>query len=165
MTLNHHEQIFTGYSTRYGSFEMRAKGSNAGGGGHTAWWMVGTQEDQDASGDGAHQSAEIDVTENLMSDPRQWLPKLHPWTDTSIRDSAKNVTLTGDPADEYHLYAMDWTPDGLSNHMVTSIDQAPNYPMGMLLGIYTDASTGPANNVWRARSSGPHSLERQPISR
>ncbi|MGV9384984.1 hypothetical protein ACWDRB_54900 [Nonomuraea sp. NPDC003707] len=45
MKINHNEPTFNGYSTRYGYFEMRAKGPNTGGGGHTAWWMVGTQDE------------------------------------------------------------------------------------------------------------------------
>jgi hypothetical protein len=153
MQLNHHEPTFNGYATRYGYFEMRAKGPNTGGGGHTAWWMIGTQDDQDAAGNGAHQTAEIDVTENLLSAPNQWVPKLHPWADSSVHDTAKSVTTSGDPANEYHIYAMNWTPDGLQfyydNQLVTSIDQAPNYPMAMLLGIYTDTSwSGAPNAVW-----------------
>ncbi|XVV12604.1 family 16 glycosylhydrolase [Actinoplanes sp. CA-131856] len=153
MQINHHEPVFNGYTTRYGYFEMRAKGPDVGGGGHSAWWMVGTQEDQDAAGTGSRQTAEIDITENFFSEPNQWKPNLRRWTDSSISNSPRNVTISGDPADEYHIYAMNWTPDGLQfyydNQLITSMADAPNYPMGMLLGIYTDTkNSGTANDVW-----------------
>ena len=55
---------FNGYSTKYGYFEVRAKKSNAGGGGHQAVWLVGTNPTGPQS--------EIDFIETFFSTPTNW---------------------------------------------------------------------------------------------
>ncbi|KDN78058.1 hypothetical protein DF19_40885 [Streptomyces olindensis] len=153
MQLNHSEPLFDGYSTQYGYFEMRAKGPNCGGGGHAAWWMVGDHADQNADGTGGTRTGEIDITENLFSDLNSWVPKIFKWSDPKLSNMRTNISVSGDPASEFHVYGMEWTPGGLEffydNQYVGRLDGSPSYPMGMLLGLYTDTSwSGAANSTW-----------------
>ena len=59
---------------------------------------------------------------------------------------------SGDPTSEYHIYGLDWSPGSLKfyydNELYKEINQAPDYPMGTILNIYTDAGSGEHNNVW-----------------
>ncbi|MFF3501077.1 family 16 glycosylhydrolase [Streptomyces sp. NPDC003247] len=153
MEINHSEPDFNGYTTQFGYFEMRAKGPNCGGGGHTAWWLVGDQADQASDGTGTLRSGEIDIVENAFSNLGSWTPTLHKWTDPSYNKTNTTMTIDGDPANEYHVYGMEWTPTGLEfyydNEYKGRIAGSPLYPMGMMLGLYTDASwSGSANDTW-----------------
>ena len=53
---------------------------------------------------------------------------------------------------EAHIYAVDWTPESLKfyydNQLYFTINDSPNYNMGMILNIYTDAGSGTHNDVW-----------------
>ena len=57
----------------------------------------------------------------------------------------------GNPTEEFHIYAMDWTPNSLKfyydNQLVRVIYGSPDYEMGTILNIYTDAGSGEHNDV------------------
>ncbi|MEC0228532.1 family 16 glycosylhydrolase [Paenibacillus alba] len=151
MPNDHHEPTFNGYSTKYGYFEIRAKFSNVGGGGHQAWWMVGTQDDQDANGNTA-KNDEIDIIESFFSKPQTWRIATYGWGDPNFSTNwilNEDPVPSGSPTTEYHVYAMEWTPTSLKfyydNQLYKTINQAPQNPMGMILGIYTDAGSGVHN--------------------
>jgi hypothetical protein len=150
MPNDHHEPTFNGYSTKYGYFEMRAKNSNVGGGGHQAWWMVGTEDTSSAS-----RNPEIDIVETFFSKPQNWRIAGYGWGDANFLGSwylSDQAVPTGSPTSEYHLYGMEWTPTELKfyydNQLYRTISDAPNMPMGMILGLYTDAGSGQHNDVW-----------------
>ncbi|WP_329611683.1 glycoside hydrolase family 16 protein [Kitasatospora herbaricolor] len=150
MPNDHHEPDFNGYSTKYGYFEMRAKNSNVGGGGHQALWLVGT--DDTTLGNA---NSEIDMVETFFSNPNNWRIAAYGWSDPNFLSSwylSDNPVPSGSPTTEYHLYGMDWTPTQLNfyydNQLYKTINDAPNSPMGMILGLYTDAGSGVHNNVW-----------------
>jgi hypothetical protein len=150
MPNNHHEADFNGYSTMYGYFEMRAKNANVGGGGHQAWWMVGTEDTSSASA-----NPEIDIVETFFSKPNTWRIAGYGWGDPNFLGnwvSYEDPVPSGDQSSEYHIYGMEWTPTQLNfyydNQLYKTINDAPNMPMGMILGIYTDAGSGVHNNVW-----------------
>ncbi|MBP2000197.1 hypothetical protein J2Z69_001216 [Paenibacillus shirakamiensis] len=150
MPNDHHEADFNGYSTKYGYFEIRAKESNAGGGGHQAWWMVGTE---DTSSDS--RNSEIDIIETFFSKPQTWRIAAYGWGDPNFLSSwegSEDLVPSGTPSAEYHIYGMEWTPTELKfyydNQLYKTINQAPQMKMGMILGIYTDAGSGEHNNVW-----------------
>ncbi|MEU4744935.1 glycoside hydrolase family 16 protein, partial [Actinosynnema sp. NPDC023658] len=67
MPNDHHEPDFNGYTTQYGYFEVRAKMSDVGGGGHQALWLVGTEDTSSASA-----NPEIDMIETFFSKPNTW---------------------------------------------------------------------------------------------
>lgn len=147
---------FNGFTFKYGYMEMRAKFSNAGGGGHQAWWLVGTQaDDTDNDGRNTAQAGEIDIVETFFSHGDKWQAVVHPNGDPNLiyyfnglYSSSENLRQ------EFHVYAMDWTPNGLKFYLDNQLvfqagpGSAPSYEMGMLLGIYTDAGSGTANSNW-----------------
>lgn len=137
---------FDGYSTKYGYFEVRAKNSNAGGGGHQALWLVGTNTTGGQS--------EIDMIETFFSTPDKWNINMYGWGDPDFFSSwqGERVPVTGTPTEEFHIYAMDWTPTELrfyyDGQLVKTFNDAPNTAMGIIMNIYTGAGSGQPNNVW-----------------
>lgn len=147
---DHHEQPFNGYTTKYGYVEMRAKLSDVGGGGHQALWMVGTEDQSQAS-----ENPEIDMLESFFSKPSTWRIAAYGMGDPDFLGSwtlHEDSVPSGEPTKEYHLYGMEWTPTQLKfyydNQLYKTINDAPNMGMGLILGIYTDAGSGTHNEVW-----------------
>ncbi|MFD3533796.1 family 16 glycosylhydrolase [Streptomyces sp. NPDC058664] len=150
MPNDHHEPDFDGYSTKYGYFEIRAKMSNVGGGGHQAFWLVGTEDTSSASA-----NSEIDFVETFFSKPNNWRIAAYGWGDPDFLSSwysSDTAVPSGSPTSEYHVYGMDWTPTQLKfsydGQLYKIVNDAPNMAMGMILGIYTDAGSGVHNDVW-----------------
>lgn len=168
-----------GYATTYGYFEMKAKLSDVGGGGHQAWWLVGMQNDTN-DWFNSQQNGEIDILETFfdyssgkkgVTDENRlkglWQVATYGWNDpffsTSWTDSTTDP-LGGSGAvvpgnigldslmNEYHTYAMDWEPGSLKFYfdgkLFRKLHQSPDYPMGMILNIYTDAGSGKHNDVF-----------------
>ena len=145
---------YESFACQYGYFEMRAKMPNCGGGGHVAWWMVGTQDDARADGTMSSQDGEIDILETTFEYTNVYAPKVHAWNDKDLFEFKNEVGLEGTYDDSYHIYAMNWTPSGLTFYVdgneICSTTNSPQYRMGMFLGIYTDCVdfTGAANDVY-----------------
>lgn len=153
-TDNHTRDEWTGYATTYGYFEIRAKLADCGGGGHQAWWMVGMQDDTD-DWFNSTQTGEIDILETFFSTPDKWRIAAYGWNDPNFQTSwylTQDNVPSGDPTDEFHVYAVDWSPNSLKfyydNQLYKVINDAPDYAMGMILNIYTDAGSGTHNDVW-----------------
>lgn len=123
------------FTPQYGYFEIRAKGTdnpnNVFG-----FWMIGFE-------DAPHRSAEI-----CPFELKGWNAKgststigfgLHAFGDSTIKEEFFEKEFDFD-ATEFHLYAVDWTPDGvdfyIDNVLVYQSDQSPNYPMQLMLNIY-----------------------------
>lgn len=145
---------YESFACQYGYFEMRAKMPSCGGGGHVAWWLIGTQDDARADGTMSDQNGEIDIVEASFEYPNVFSPKVHAWDDKDLHAFEHPVGLEGTYDDSYHVYAMEWTPDGLTFYVdgkeICSTTNSPQYRMGMFLGIYTDcvSFTGAANDVY-----------------
>lgn len=151
---NHDRNTWYGYKTKYGYFEMRARLADCGGGGHQAWWMVGMQQDTD-DWFYSTQTGEIDILETFFSNSNNWRIAAYGWNDPNFQTSWRITDAavpSGNLSDEFHIYAMEWTPEWLrfylDNELYYQIDDAPNYEMGMILNIYTDAGSGAHNDVW-----------------
>ena len=138
---------FNGYTTKYGYVEVRAKLSDAGGGGHQAVWMVGTDTSTTAQ-------PEIDFIETFFSTPDKWRIAAYGWGDPNFLSSwvGEEVPVSGTPTEEFHVYGMDWTPWALKLYydgaLVKTINDAPNQAMGFIVNIYTGAGSGQPNSVW-----------------
>lgn len=145
---------YESFACQYGYFEMRAKMPSCGGGGHVAWWLIGTQDDARADGTMSSQNGEIDIVETSFEYTNVFNPKVHAWDDKDLYAFEKATGLEGTYDDSYHIYAMDWTPSGLTFYVdgveICSTTNSPQYRMGMFLGIYTDcvSFTGAANDVY-----------------
>lgn len=145
------QKTWEGYTTTYGYFELRAKFSNVGGGGHQAWWMVGMQND---TNDWFHsqQTAEIDVIESFFSKPKTWRIAAFGWNDPFFENDwelHEDPVPAGNPTKGYHTYGLNWEPGSLKFYydgkLYRQINEAPDYPMGTILNIYTDAGSGQGN--------------------
>lgn len=151
---NHDRTTWYGYVTTYGYFEMRAKLADCGGGGHQAWWLVGMQQDTD-SWTYSTETGEIDILETFFSRTNTWRIAAYGWNDPNFQTSwiiSENAVPSGSPSEEFHIYAVDWSPESLKfyydNELYMTIYDAPDYNMGMILNIYTDAGSGTHNDVW-----------------
>jgi beta-glucanase (GH16 family) len=117
-----------------------------------AFWLIGFEETPE-------QSAEICVFElkghNIGTHSSVIGYGLHPFGDPNLEDDFFEEEFPIDVAD-YHTYAAEWEPghvhflvDGV---LVRSIDQAPDYPMQLMLNLYDLAGepdhTAPPMEFW-----------------
>jgi hypothetical protein len=123
------------YTPQYGRIELRASAS-ADPQTMVALWMIGYEDEPE-------RSAEICVCEIFGRDltPTHALVGVgvHPFGDPSIVDDFSRVELAFD-AREPHDYAVEWTPDRVSftvdGTLSKQVEQSPDYPMQLMLGIY-----------------------------
>jgi Glycosyl hydrolases family 16 len=101
-----------------------------------ALWMIGFEDEPERSG-------EICIAEifgrNLSDDIAAVGMGIHPFADPALKDQFAAERLTID-ASEFHTYAVEWTPDGVSffvdNELIKTASQSPSYPMQLMLGVY-----------------------------
>lgn len=148
--------IYDGYTTKYGYFEMKCKAPSCGGGGAYAWWMTGIEDDEtiEILADGSEKqitahNGEIDIIENLFSRPDYMRFNVIPWNDENLTyDGTCREELEGDFVNEWHTYVFDWTPDTMDFYvdgkLIKHVDEAPQYEMCMYLSMYmrTDSESG-----------------------
>ncbi|MEV5496891.1 glycoside hydrolase family 16 protein [Nonomuraea fuscirosea] len=123
------------YTPLYGRIEMRAKAVDDPRC-MVALWMIGFEDEPE-------RSAEICVAEifgrDVGPDEARIGMGLHPFGDPSIADDFTVETMPID-AREFHVYAVDWTPGRVSffvdGQHVRTINQAPAYPMQLMLNIF-----------------------------
>ncbi|MDR0921458.1 MAG: glycoside hydrolase family 16 protein [Lactobacillales bacterium] len=80
------------------------------------------------------------------------------WTDSTTAVSGGNAGVVPGAVglesltNEFHTYGMEWEPGSLKfyfdGQLFRTINQAPDYPMGMILNIYTDAGSGKHNETF-----------------
>jgi hypothetical protein len=120
---------------KYGYFETRLKALPISGY-MAALWMIGFEESPE-------ESAEICICEifgvQVAGGTSTVGYGLHPFNDPDIYDAFFQDSFEFD-ASNYHIYAAEWTPThvdfNIDNEKVRTIDQSPNYPMQLMLGIY-----------------------------
>jgi Glycosyl hydrolases family 16 len=123
------------YTPRYGRVEVRAKASDDPAV-MVALWMIGFEDRPD-------RSAEICVCEifgrEVRPDGAQVGMGVRPFGDSRITDEFEKVPITADVRD-FHVYAAEWTLDHVAffvdGERRKVVDQSPNYPMQVMLGIY-----------------------------
>ena len=127
------------YTPRYGRFELRAR-APADPDAMVAFWLIGYEDEPE-------RSAEICVCEIFGRDVRDGRASIgmgvHPFGDPLVDDEFSAETLPIDVR-QFHLYAAEWTPDGVSflvdGELVKTVAQSPAYEMQLMLGIYELAS-------------------------
>jgi hypothetical protein len=123
------------YTPQYGRIELRARASDDPEA-MVALWMIGFEDEPE-------RSAEICICEIFGRDVDEERTVVgvgvHPFGDPRILDDFSRVVVPLD-AREFHLYAAEWTPDGIAfqvdGDVVKTVDQSPDYPMQLMLGIY-----------------------------
>lgn len=139
-------ELFEGYDTQYGYFEIRMKMPDTKGGGYAAWWLIGTEDDNTPDGTKTKQNGEIDVLETFFDNPGVFHPKVHAWDDPNLNEWSSEVNLKGfskNYVDEFHTYAMDWRPEGITFYVdgkeVAQTEESPQYRMCMILSMYINS--------------------------
>jgi Glycosyl hydrolases family 16 len=123
------------YTPLYGRVELRARFSDD----RTtmaALWMIGYEDEP-------HRSAEICVCEIFGRDVSPGSARVgmgvHPFGDPRMRDEFARLPVELDVR-EPHEYAAEWTPGrvefSVDGSRVKTVDQAPDYPMQLMLGLY-----------------------------
>lgn len=109
-------------------------------------WMIGYEDRPKRSG-------EICVFEifgrNVHPDRADVGMGVHPFGDPDLIDDFDEVPLDIDVR-QFHQYAVEWRPDAVTffvdGEPVRAVDEAPDYPMQFMLGVYDfsdpDARTG-----------------------
>jgi hypothetical protein len=123
------------YSPRFGLIEARIA-ATADPLSMVALWMIGVEDEP-------QHSAEICIFEIFGRDVGERATVVglgvHPFGDPHIRDDFHRVELAID-ARRFHIYGAEWTPRGVGfyvdDRLVASVDQAPDYPMQLMLDIY-----------------------------
>lgn len=136
------------YTPHFGLVEMTAS-AHIDERAMVALWMIGLE-------DVPERSAEICVAEIFGRDLRPGSAAVgmgvHPFGDPAITDDFTAVRLPIDVG-TLHTYGVRWEPGRVAfyvdRHLVRVVDQAPDYPMQLMLGIYDfaggEASRGAAS--------------------
>jgi hypothetical protein len=123
------------YAPTYGYVETRLRGLPLPGY-MVALWMIGFEDEPTQSG-------EICVCElfghRIGRDSSEIRFGLHPFDDPRMSEEFVARPFPID-ASEFHVYAVDWTPDGvdfyLDGRRIHRSAQSPDYPMQLMLGAY-----------------------------
>lgn len=123
------------YTPREGRVEVRCRATDDPDA-MVALWMIGFE-------DRPERSAEICVCEIFGRDVGAGRTKvgmgLHPFADPRIADDFEAVELAIDARD-VHAYAVEWGEGccafSVDGRVVRTVDQAPDYPMQLMLGLY-----------------------------
>jgi Glycosyl hydrolases family 16 len=129
------------YTPQYGRIELRARVADDRDS-MAALWMIGYEDEP-------RRSAEICVCEifgrDVAADHVAVGVGVHPFGDPGIVDDFSRETVLID-AREFHLYAAEWTAHGVEfsvdGDRIKTVDQSPDYPMQLMLGIYDFSATG-----------------------
>jgi hypothetical protein len=123
------------YTPQYGAFVLRAR-ADLDPDSMAALWMIGYEDEPERSG-------EICICEIFGSDVTADAARIgmgvHPFGDHDLVDDFEKVDITIDIR-QFHEYAAVWTPGRITFHVdgvqVRAVDQAPDYPMQFMLGVY-----------------------------
>ena len=123
------------YTPQYGRIELRARAIDDPRS-MVALWMIGYGDDPARSG-------EICVCEifgrDVADDRAAVGVGVHPFGDPELTDDFSQEVVEIDARD-FHVYAAEWTPGqvefSVDGQVLKRVDQAPAYPMQLMLGIY-----------------------------
>jgi Glycosyl hydrolases family 16 len=130
------------YGMHHGYVEIRAK-ATADPEAMVALWMIGYEDEP-------QKSAEICVCEIFGNEVAPSSAAVgmgvHPFGDPALTDEFEKVRVDVDVTD-YHVYAADWRPGSvdfyIDDQQVKSVQQAPDYPLQLMLGIFAFPSDNP----------------------
>jgi len=153
------QKIIENHIQKYGYFELKAKTYQTinGGGVHTAWWMVGFQEDSDSfvgryTEDGVlkprtKQTAEVDIFETLGRNTWDVQTAFHSWGGNDNIRWIRHGNADVNTADDFNVYGFLWTPENMrlyfNGRLIAQTTGSVHYPMLTLLGIYEKRHSSP----------------------
>lgn len=123
------------FTPTYGLVEVKARAiaeSNC----MVALWMIGFEATPEQSG-------EICVMEIFGREVAEGTALvgmgIHPWHDPDLYDDFDKIEVAGDVT-QPHLYSVEWMPGQtnfyINDRLVKTCDQAPDYPMQLMLTVY-----------------------------
>jgi hypothetical protein len=140
-----------GFTPRYGRVEVECR-ATIGPRSMFSAWMVGVEDVPERSG-------EICLVEVFGETVRAdesgatWADigsGIHPFRDPSLREEF-GAEPTAIDIREFHRYAVEWSPDhvefSIDGRRTWSVDQAPDYPMQLILGVFDFPDRGPVDAV------------------
>lgn len=126
---------FWGYTPRYGHVEVRMRGIVSPRS-MVAFWMSGIEDEPARSGEICVMEAFGDAVRDGSADVGIGL---HAFRDPALTEEWSALPLEIDIA-EFHTYGVDWRPGSLvftvDGEQVRRIDQAPDYPVQLELGVF-----------------------------
>ena len=133
------QETFWGHTPLYGHIEIRMRGEVSPRS-MVAFWMSGIEDEPSRSG-------EICVMEAFGDDLGHIGIGLHSFRDPALTEEWSALELDVDIA-EFHTYAVDWRPGSLDfsvdGRPVRHIDQAPDYPVQLELGVFDFPDKSPS---------------------
>ncbi len=131
------------YTPTYGLIEVRAR-ANPDPTCMVALYLIGFEAEPSQSG-------EICILEVFGNDLGHTKMGIHRWSDPLLVEAVEAVPIEKGPgsldATEYHEYAASWrlgrTEFFIDGELVKVLDQAPDYPMQLMLDIYEFRQPGP----------------------
>jgi Glycosyl hydrolases family 16 len=123
------------YTPHFGRVEVRARATDDPAA-MVAFWLIGYEDEPE-------HSAEICVCEIFGRDVGAESAivglGVHPFGDPLIVDDFERIEVPID-AREFHIYAVDWTRDGVTfaidGERVKTVEQSPDYPLQLMLSLY-----------------------------
>lgn len=123
---------------KYGYFEIRAK-TQKGGGIHTAWWMIGFQDDA-KNWDYSKKTTEVDIFEILGKNTNEGLFNNHKWNDPDTKETKRTVDYGFDSSEDFHVYGFEWTEHDMKLYvdgkLRSTLGTSVSYPMLTMLSLY-----------------------------
>jgi hypothetical protein len=124
-----------GWTPHYGLLEVRAR-MELTARSMASVWMVGIEDEPQRSG-------EICLFEVFGDAIDRTGPAvgigIHPFRDPALHDDFATPRRPIDVTD-FHVYAADWRPDRVDffvdGHHMRTVEQAPDYPMQMMIGVF-----------------------------
>ncbi len=133
-----------GYTPLYGHVEVGMRGVITARS-MVAFWMSGIEDRPERSGEICVAEVFGDAVRDGSADVGIGLHR--------FRDPALVEEFAADPLDldisEFHTYAVDWRPGSLvftvDGEVVRRVDQAPDYPMQLMIGVFDFPAKGAAD--------------------
>src|SRR4051812_49666270 len=132
-----------GYTPCYAEVEVEMR-ARIGLGSMFAFWLAGIEDMPERSG-------EICVAEVFGEGIRNEVASVgigvHRFRDPDLREDFTTVALPLDVS-EFHTYGVEWRPGSLvfrvDGSVVRQLDQAPTYPMQLMVGVFDFPAKAPA---------------------
>jgi glycosyl hydrolase family 16 len=143
-----------GYTPLYGHVEVRMRGVISARS-MVALWMSGIEDEPSRSGEICVAEIFGDAVRDGSADVGMGV---HQFRDPALTEDWSADPLPIDVADD-HTYAVDWRPGSLAfsvdDSVVRRCDQAPDYPMQLMLGVFDFPAKALAGDPGAAGSPSP----------
>lgn len=146
LTVREEQPRLAGYTPQYGQVEVRMRGAITPRS-MFAFWMSGFEDRPERSGEICVAEVFGDRVRNNSADIGIGL---HRFRDPALREDFSANAYAIDVT-EFHVYGVDWRPGSVAftidGETVRRLDQAPDYPMQLMIGVFDFPSRAAHNAV------------------